>query len=97
MRSLFESQHPFPDFTELEPSTLTFNIPAVLNRIREEIREGVSLHDYNIATNMSLALTEDGLHPTADGHKALGQNLVRQLGPFLKMEGIKTIFDDRPR
>jgi lysophospholipase L1-like esterase len=75
-------QHPFPDFTELEPSVLASSIPAVLDRIREESEE-VSLHDFDIATAMSLGLTTDGLHPTIEGHKVLGRNLAGQLGAIL--------------
>jgi lysophospholipase L1-like esterase len=80
--TLTNSQHPFPDFTELEPSVLASSIPAVLDRIREESEE-VSLHDFDIATAMSLGLTHDGLHPTIEGHKVLGQNLAGQLGAIL--------------
>jgi len=33
---------------------------------------------------MSRELTEDGLHPTADGHKVIGKNLAGQLVRILR-------------
>ena len=59
---------------------LASGIPAVLGRIREECGEGVFLHNFDIATAMSHDLTEDGVHPTVDGQKLLGQNLAEQVG-----------------
>jgi lysophospholipase L1-like esterase len=82
-------QHPFPDFTELQPSTLASSVPAVLDRICEENGEGVSLYNFDIADAMSHDLTEDGFHPTAEGHKVLGQNLAEQLGPILTLQSIR--------
>ena len=38
------------------------------------------LHNFDITTAMSHDLTEDGIHPTVNGQKVLGQNLAEQLG-----------------
>jgi lysophospholipase L1-like esterase len=38
---------------------------------------------------MSLDLTDDGLHPTTEGHKVLGQSLAGQLGAiFSRLDSI---------
>lgn len=58
---------------------LASSIPSVLDCIREEGRKEVTLHNFDISSTMSRGLTEDGLHPTSEGHKVLGRNLAGHL------------------
>ncbi|EPS96623.1 hypothetical protein FOMPIDRAFT_52819 [Fomitopsis schrenkii] len=83
--------HPFPDFTEgsepdsesIEGVPITQGLASVLASLNSEFEESVALHEWDIGKGLTKQYTMDGVHPTVEGHRVLGDALAQKMAAVL--------------
>lgn len=94
-------KHPFPDFTEGSESDtesnakvpITRDLASVLTSLRSDFGQCVALHEWNIGMELKKQYTMDGVHPTVEGHRVLGDALVQRMqaalvGPMQRHQAV---------
>lgn len=81
-----DHQHPFKDFGDVIETPLGPSFPKLLETLSRDFQhaqQNITLHSWDIGAVLLQEHTIDGIHPTVEGHRILGQELSRVLLPIV--------------
>lgn len=55
----------------------------MLASLNSEFEESVALHEWDIGKGLTKQYTMDGVHPTVEGHRVLGDALAQKMAAVL--------------
>jgi hypothetical protein len=76
------SQHPFPFFGVQMRSAFEDAFAQIGEQVAPD-HPSIGIHVWNLGNVLNQSLTIDRLHPTVEGHVALGEALVRLVRPLV--------------
>ncbi|EIM81747.1 uncharacterized protein STEHIDRAFT_172009, partial [Stereum hirsutum FP-91666 SS1] len=78
--------HPFKDFGDVPETSLGPSFPKLLETLSRDFQHAqkdITLHSWDTGAVLLQEHTIDGIHPTVEGHRILGQELSRVLLPIV--------------
>lgn len=79
---LASSQHPFPYFGMRLPPAFTNTFAQIAEQVAAD-HPSIGVHVWDLGNALNQSLTIDLLHPTVQGHVALGKALAGRLRPLV--------------